>query len=274
MIELAGRPSDILDWNQKIYPQEGSILWRFDLGLEDPFFPIDDPMHFEAIALSLTQFTKEIWPLYRDRTLGAVLYRGSSDFHAMFSWTEKQRRNLGLWKEDRKGVSELHLRRLFCADAFVHYFQMLSHRLPDEMPLYLLFDVPEVGSPAERHQLLSRERFEHFLLATKGLSHTNGLIWEGDKIVESGEKPVEAICLPEESRCSGDVLQRLDLLMEQMGKKPFRIISEAFLTEDWEGVDILHVLSGTLGEQGKRKIQGFQAAGGIVSYSFLPGAVP
>jgi hypothetical protein len=262
MFVLPGKPSDTLDW--QIDPKDDPILWRFDLGLEDPFFPIDDEMHFEGIALSLTKFTKEIWPLYQEKTLGAVLYRGSSDFHSMFSWTEKQRENWDLWKIDRQGFQETHLQRLFCADAFVHYFQMLAHRLPDEMPLYLFFDVPNVGSLAERHQLLSKERFEHFQVATKGLPFTNGLLWEGERMVSPKEKERQAICLPEESRCPDKVLKRLAILMQQMEKQSFRLISESFLTEDWEGVDVLHVLQGTLSVQGERKIKGFLAAGGTV----------
>ena len=49
-------------------------------------------------------------------------------------------------------------------------------------------------------------------------------------------------------------------------EKPFRVISEAFLTEDWEGIDVLHVLEVALTSQGVRKIKGFEATGGIINY--------
>lgn len=265
MITLSCRPSDVLDWDVQTFPKEGPILWRFDLGLEDLFFPIDDEMHFESLSLALTKFTQEIWPIYQERTLGAILYRGSADFSSFFSWTEKQMRNWDLWKTDRNEFKESHLRRLFCANAFAHYFQMLAHRLPDEISLFILLDASGIGSLAERHHLLSRERFEHFQVATKGLDYTNGLLWEDEKIVNQVEKATVALCLPDESMCRGDVLSRLDARMKQI-EKPFRVISEAFLTEDWEGVDVLHILEGTLTTQGVRKIKGFQAAGGMIVY--------
>jgi hypothetical protein len=265
MIVLSCRPSDSLDWDAKTFPKEGPLLWRFDLGLEDPFFAIDDEMHFESLSIALKKFAQEIWPLYHERTRGAILYRGSSDFSSAFCWSEKQRRNWDQWKQGRNFSGETHLRRLFCADAFTHYFQMLAHLLPDEMPLYILLDAVGVGSLAERHQLLSKERFEHFQVATKGLVHTNGLLWEGDEIMSPIERASEAVCLPGERMCEEAVLARLDAYMKQMDK-PFRVISEAFLTEDWEGVDVLHVLKDTLTMQGMRKIKGFEATGGIINY--------
>lgn len=191
------------------------------------------------------------------------MYRGSADIHSVFTWTDKQRHNWDAWREGKLDGNELHLRRLFCLDTFSHYFQMLAHRLPDELPLFLALDAEGLGSISEKHHLLSRERFEHFLVATKNLPHTNGLIWEGDEIVDQNEKAPRALCLPEKW-CS-DLLERLE---ERIGKieKPFRVISEAFLTEDWEGVDVLHVIEGTLSLQGERKIKGFKATGGIVIY--------
>ena len=42
------------------------------------------------------------------------------------------------------------------------------------------------------------------------------------------------------------------------------MIEELFLTESWEGVDRLYVLSEATTSQGKRKLLGFCAAGGTV----------
>ena len=263
MISLGCRPSDSLVWDTKALPSEGPLFFRLDLGLECPFFPIDDEMHFQSLALGLTRFSEEIWPVFQERISGVVLYRGSADFSATFSWTEKQRMNWDFWKEEQPKSQEDHMKRLFCADAFVHYFQMLAHKLPDEMPLYLLLDGTGIGSLAERHQLLSRERFEHFLIATKGLPFSNGLLWEGEGIQKVEEKSSRALCFPEGKRCSKDVLQRLEKMMAEMNSS-FRVIPEAFLTEEWEGVDVLHVLKETLTVQGERKLKGFLATGGSV----------
>lgn len=259
---LASRPSDSLQWTlpEKIAP----IVWRFDLGLEDPFFPIEDPLCFQALTLGLKKFTQEVWPHYQEVTKGAILYQGSADFSECFQWTEKQKENWNLWLEERGEGDERELRRLFCADAYAHYFQMLAHQLPDELSLYLLFDSAGIGSLAHRYQLLSKERFEHFLVAVKGLDHFNGLIWTGET-VQLAPLSSEALCFPEERKCDSAILHRLNDWMNHH-PHPFRVLLEAFLTEDWEGVDRLYVLKESLTVQGVRKLKGFEAAGGTIIY--------
>lgn len=261
MIRLPCRPSDPLNW--EIRTEDRDILWLFDLGLDDPYFPISDEMRFQSLSLALTKFTQEIWPQFQERTKGAVLYRGGADFSAQFSWDARQKENWELWRSERPAGEETHLRRLFCADAFAHYFQLLAHKLPDELPLYLLLDGGHWGTSAERHQVVSKERFEHFHLAVKGLPHFNGMIWDGERIVESSTHASLAICFPEESQCSSEILAKLDRMMGHLSE-PFRVIHEAFLTEEWEGVDVLHVLPEAMSSQGERKLMGFKAAGGIV----------
>jgi hypothetical protein len=256
MTRLSCRPSDALQWN---IPTEGSLFFQFDLGLEDPFFPIDDEMHFQALTLALAKFSTEVWPSLQERTTGAILYQGSADFSAQFTWGERQQQNWDAWREERPPASEPHLRRLFCADAFAHYFQLLAHRLPDELPLHIFLDAAGLGTLAETHQILSRTRFEHFQVAVKGLPSFNGPNWEGAR----SAAPI-AVCFPEERYCTDAVLQQLDAWMAGL-TEPFRVIHEGFLTEEWEGVDILHVLPEALSPQGERKLKGFLAAGGVIS---------
>lgn len=254
---LPCRTTDDLDWKpilDSIDPLE-KIEWDFDLGLNDPYFPIDDELHFSSLRLALSRFTKELWPLYAERTSNAILYRGSADFASFFLWSGGQEENWRAWKEMRLAAPEPHLRRLFCADAFAHYFQMLAHALPDELPLSLYLDTRGCGSAAEKRQLRSRERFEHFHIVTE----------------ESAASL--AVCMPEEAHCSGDVLAKLDRLFAAL-KEPYRVIEETFLTESWEGVDRLYVVSEATSAQGKRKLMGFCAAGGLVIVEGEPLGLP
>jgi hypothetical protein len=246
-IVLPCRTIDDLDWTSILASIDllEKIEWEFDMGLNAPYFPIDDELYFSSLKLALSRFTKDIWPLYAERTTGATLYRGSADFASFFLWTGGQEENWNVWKETRLAAPEAHLRRLFCADAFAHYFQMLAHALPDELPVTLHFCIQGCGSAAERRQLLSRERFEHFHLVTE--ESTASL----------------AICMPEEALCSGTILAKLDQLLTTL-IEPYRIIEEAFLTELWEGVDRLYVIPEAISVQGKRKLMGFCAAGGLV----------
>ncbi len=245
LIVLPSRCTHDLDW-QPLLPAEKieKIEWEFDLGLSDPFFPIDDELHFSSLKLALSRFTSEIWPSFSETTSGGILYRGTADFASFFRWSGGQEENWHAWRKTSPEAPEAHLRRLFCADAFAHYFQMLAHALPDELPLTLLFDASGCGTAAERRQILSRERFEHFRVLTE-------------------EPAATAVCMPEESLCTGSVLAKLDRLFASL-KEPYRVIEESFLTESWEGVDRLYVLSEAMSVQGKRKLMGFCAAGGLV----------
>lgn len=247
-IALPCRMTDDLDWKPilaALDPAE-KLIWEFDLGLNAPYFPIDDELQFSSLKLALARFAKDVWPLYSERTSHGILYRGSADFASFFQWSGGQEENWLVWKKMRPEASEAHMRRLFCADAFAHYFQMLAHALPDELPLTLHFDTKGCGTAAEKRQLLSRERFEHF-----------------DVAVEAATDAPLAVCMPEEELCSGAVLAKLDLLFESL-REPYRVIEEAFLTESWDGVDRLYVLSEATTQQGKRKLMGFCAAGGVV----------
>lgn len=247
--------SNDLKWLQpkeealKALERGDTIFWEFDLGLSPPYFPLEDELVFHSLSLSLFTFTKELWPIFQKNTAGICLYKGSIDFSSFFVWSENQLANWEEWIPERPKARVEHLRRLFCADAFALYFQMLSHRLPDEMPITLVLEGIECGSWAETLQLASKERFEHFSLQLQGipLSNSSSL----------------AVCFPEEATCAQEILERLDHLFDTL-EKPIRVIQEPFLTENWEGVEYLYVLSGTLTERGKRKLMGFCAAGGTV----------
>jgi len=268
MIHFPCKPSDSLVWNLKNLPQESTFLCRLHLGLEAPFFSLEDPMLFQSLTLALKQWTQDVWNSFSSQISGVLFYSGSADFSSSFLWTEKMVQNFETWKKERpyyQNLPEEHLKRLFCADTFVHYFQMLSHSLPDEAPIHLWLDAAEIGSLAQKHHILSQERFSHFSLATKGLEMANGLIWEGDRAQIPEERATEALCFPEDSLCSFDILQRLNERMDLL-EKPFRVIGEPFLTDEWEGIDVLHVVKGTTTSQGERKIKGFLATGGQVIF--------
>lgn len=258
-IQLPAKPSDDLKWEKQRHQAEMAekIVWEFDLGLEYPIFPLEEELQLQSLSLALETFARELYPAFAERTERAILYCGSSDFSASFFWTELQERNWEEWRRERWDVGEEHLKRLFCADAYAHYFQMLAHRLPDELPIALAFLEEGCGTRAEREQLFSRERFEHFQIERKGLVK---------------DAPI-AVCFPEEALCSREVLDKMDALFEQI-KAPFRVIGEPFLTEEWGGVDFLFVLEKALSPRGKRMLMGFCAAGGTVVLDGNPLGLP
>jgi hypothetical protein len=248
MIHLPAEPHNDLNWLQQI--EEASslekITWKLDLGLEKPYFPLEDELYFQAITAGLAHFSTAIWPKFQEKTECAVLYQGAADFSEYFVWTERQEANWLSWKEDRPDGDEAHLRRLFCAEAFVAYFQMLAHRLPDELPLKLILDVSHCGTKAQTLHLLSPERFEHFLI---------------EALPE--QEASFGICFPSDEHCSLEILERIDQLISRFNI-PFKAVYEPLMTEQWDGLDNLYVFSRAVTSQGKRKLMGFCAAGGRV----------
>lgn len=239
MIKLPAKPHDDLHWKIEGNPS----VFEFDLGLHAPFFPLEDELYFNALAAALTHFTKEIWPRFPESK--AILYRGKADFSPFFSWSESQEANYQVWKEGRATCDEAHLKRLFCAEAFVTYFQMLAHRLPDELPLSLILDIENTGTLAEKLHLLSPERFEHFHVDS-GLCFLSHI----------------GVCFPPDEECSQEVLNRLDSLLQTLPS--FKPVYETLLTEQWDGLDEIYVVKSALTDRGKRKLKGFEASGGKV----------
>ncbi len=236
-MKLSAKPHDDLNWQIEGTPE----IFEFDLGLHEPYFPLEDELHFQALSTALTHFTKEVWPRFPEAK--GILYRGSADFSAFFKWSEQQEENFALWLGERP--AETHLKRLFCAEAFITYFQMLAHRLPDEMPLTLVLNPKNTGTLAETLHLLSTERFEHFTLETPfAFDSTTG------------------VCFPTDEKCNGVLLEKMNRLLSKLSS--FRPIYESLLTEQWNGLDQIIVFEETLTPQGRRKLRGFEAAGGKV----------
>lgn len=254
-IQLPSKISDDLNWIEpkktafKAIDEGKKIFWEFDLGLTAPYFPLEDELIFHSLCLSLTTFSKELWPFFQEHTESASLYRGSADFSSFFSWSEKQLFNWNSWQREKMANKEKHLRRLFCADAFAFYFQMLTYRLPDELSVTLTLNGKDCGTLAETLQLVSKERFEHFILDLQEIP-----------LVKDS---LTAVCFPQEAECSQEILEKLDELFDCL-EKPLRVIPELFLTESWDEVEYLFVLSDALSQSGKRKLIGFCAAGGTV----------
>jgi hypothetical protein len=167
---------------------------------------------------------------------------------------------------------------LYCRDIAAEFLGLLANRLPDALTPWVLLDGSEIKDTALLTQLVNQEIFEHFQIAMniKG-SSTSEFIWESGSIAKGyisqktlslpGEKDIKlGICLspfnmirPSQTKGFSEVLKDLHRL-----KIPYRLIPESTLISDWDGLDYLIVFPSGLSPQGKRKLQGFCAASGIV----------
>lgn len=126
-------------------------------------------------------------------------------------------------------------------EEFCNYCQMLSAHLPDELPITLLLRGRESG--------VILARFEHFQVV---FEEGEGIVWNEKEIFVVPFQTRIGVCVPEEETD----LSHLPF--------PYRIIPERFLNEKWMELDYLYVFSRFVTPRGRRMLQGFCAAGGIV----------
>jgi hypothetical protein len=262
-----------LDWSEaKKLAREAvdrglKLFWKIDLGLFAKLEkPLDNQTQFHALLLSLDHFKNTLWQEFRNDTVGLCLYEGSADFSKSFPWDDAQRENLQVYLAGTslETADGQRLLALFCRDMAADYLRMLVQKMPDPLQLFLMLDATSCDGMELTAQLLHRECYPRFHLAIKGggLPH-HGYSWDGKTIKTIASKnEAIGVCLPlfsQNEPCAG-LEHALFFLSE--AKLPYRMIPEAFLISEWEGLDFLVYSPKGLSIQGKRKIQGFCAAGG------------
>lgn len=298
-IALDGRVQADLDWKKErelarqAVEKGYAILWDMQLGLiEGLAKPLANQAQFLSLTLSLEHFRDTLWKEFKTETRGISIFRGSADFSHDFPWDHQQEHNLKAWLQETEGshlvslpvdqlqshVEGQHRVRLFCRDVAVEYFALLATRLPDSLAAYLYLDASSfAGSLASEIQLLNPERFDRLNLALKGHHLPFDVLGWGSPTAQgySGtcfcELPPMAsvsigVCIPPltciDLHCYQELEEGLKVLQKQA--LPFKLIAENQLTSQWDGLDYLLYNPAGLSAQGKRKLQGFCAAGGTV----------
>ena len=222
--------------------QRRLILWELQLDLLEG--SLEDDARFMTLQLGVQHFVEVIWPLFKDQTLGVTLYRGPFN------------------EQIKKSMME--------------YLKLLAALLPEEALCFLFLDTSPIVDPAAYFRLLSLESFGHLRLVTKGpcaerfpyalptcaWSHWNSPVgFCADTPGPSlPQRRIEyGICLPENG---GDTC--LEHAIAFLEGAPFRMIPEALLTQEWDGIEKLIIFPEWLEERGMRKVRGFVAAGGQV----------
>lgn len=316
-ILIDGRIEADLSWKKeqeaaKLYVKQGlRILWEIDLGLPASFHhALSNRSQFLSLCLSLEHFRDTLWKEFRKETVGLCLYRGTADFSANYPWDEEQETNLQSWIKDlfedvesfnrdtKSGISDFSevasaklghnhegkdLLRFFCRDAIGEYLNLLASRIPDNLPVFILFDIDGID-PFVAMQLVTKERYPRFHLALKNtLGNENQILggeisWQGnareqgliarEKTTVLSERSSVGFCLPKMSLCRPSLITKLreSFSVLQARQLAFRIIPEVDLAAEWDGLDDLIVDTQVVDIQFKRKLQGFCAAGGTVVF--------
>lgn len=266
-IPLDGKLSSDLDWKKEEEAAERYIglgyklFWKLDLGLFNTLkFPLSNPSQFLSLVLSLEHFRDGLWKKFKEHTLGVSIYDGPADFTSQLAWDEQLQGNYLAWgqKLDSKfEAKNSYFKSLFARDAAAEYLILIGNRMPDAMPLFLDLTMQKDTSVLLELQLLHRERFDRFHLICRNSRFPSFFVCQ--------QTPV-GVCLPSYQIVDPALYNHLenavnDLLLQKIS---FRLIPEAYLINEWDGLDDLIVNSAALSQQGIRKLHGFCAAGGRV----------
>lgn len=265
IVALCAHLSHDLNWENEVQKAHGlvaegkMILWEIDLGFSKEHFNPQEAASFFSFSIAIEEFVKTVLPLFKESTFGICLYRGSVDVTSYFSrhiWEE----TFEEWIEEQCGQEVASMQRhhysVFCSKVFAEYLQRLISFLPDDLLAFAIFDVSQEESPSATHQKLSRARFEylHILIEKEGTIFT------------TTHHSSLGICLPTDPYINASTLEKMDGLIQQLQETgvEFRVIPELKLTEEWNELDHLIVIPEAISAQGKRKLLGFSAAGGVI----------
>lgn len=283
LIHLDAGVQSNLDWSceirrgEKAILQGKYILWHLDFGLSKEQVFLHDLAIFSSFLIAIREFTAKVWNRFADHTFGVVLYQGTVLYDQHLLWDRQQ-------KEDFEAslyynrLTEKKERLLFSLEILSAYLHRLAPHFPEEVFLFANFDTSLVEQSSILAYLLSKEHFPHVYLGIKNAKAPLGILrWEegvtrggflGSKPFKEYEKREVkvGIVLPLLSLIEERLLEKIEKIFTQLNEQKvfYRIIEEPFLTESWDGLDTLLVFPEQLSSHGKRKLQGFIAAGGKV----------
>ncbi len=208
-----------------------------------------------SFKLSLDHFKNFIFEEFQDHIEEICLYKGLLNFSNDALFDDELLLNFKEWQKERAiNVDDIWSRALFCRDVFVEYLQIITENMPDSMLFSLWLGCKTVTDPLFYALLTQREVYQrlHLKLIDNPHAHDTSSRF--------------AICLPSKDIVSKSDYEGLEPVFQlfQENNASYRLIPESMLITEWDLVDYLFVLSHTIKQKGKRKLQGFAAAGGIV----------
>lgn len=254
IIRLDASTASSLDWSLErksalsVIASGKKILWFLDLGLFDRLkMPLSHPSQFLTLGLAVDHFRKSIWKEFQSFSTGVCLYRGPSDFSSQLPWDDALDKAFLLWQKETQAEG---LNLLFCANVGAQFLKTLAEKIPDEVPIFLIYStMPD--DILEKALMTNPERFGRIRI------HSSCLFsWKTEEELKTG------ICMPPLDVVLPSQLEPFRRVIQEF---PFaKLIPEERLTYCWEGLDLLLYSEKCLSKQGRRKIQGFIAAGGEI----------
>lgn len=274
LVSLPCRAKDPLDWKEALRAAEQTaasglkIVWEIDCGLGQDALYLREELPWNAIALALELFTKEILPKHASSIAGVCLYRGPADIEARYVWTPQ---DADFIEENKtRALSREKLFTLHIWNVFAEYLKRMLSLIPETVPALALFDLKEGVSAELMPLLFSKERFEHFQLAFKDSPcWLDGGIWNEKEILISSVKDnALGIAVPLSERLSENLIKKFSEVLTRLHQKnlSYRLIPEADLHLEWHGIESLIFFAENISNLSKRGLMGFYAGGGALIY--------
>ena len=281
-IYIDARPSSDLSWESLEFEIEvalklnAKLSFELDFGFNEKKALLRDSAAFFSRGLAVNEFEGRIYKKYKNQISAIILYRGCGDFTDSISCDTALYTDFLEWKKSCFESQDLskHMFRLFSMELLMQNLHRLSASLIEEIPLVALFDVKAIKSPSQQSELFSKLFFPYIFPGIKhSVSSFSGFGWQfGGDLGMIGHKseplpikklPFLGIVLPEMGKVPYDLFdQTLHLLNES--SIDYVIFPELLMIESWHGLDYILVFSSVLTSEGRRMLQGFNAADGKV----------
>jgi hypothetical protein len=276
---------------QAIIDQGFLLFFRLDLQLKKTYDNYFSEVTFEAYRLGLKIFHEKLLKPFLDKTYGLgfdfgclnprlienkmdackvkdYLISTYPSFDSFFGFSiEAFFDHL----QDEKVKKEIDLYQM---GLIGEYFHRLVSSIQESVEIYLFFDLQEQTS-LNVLQFLSLERFPYMRVGLKncplpclGLNIEQGKMLGGtlDGSTFVLAEPSIGIVFPNDQKLSFEKESVVSLFLERFLKLnlPFYVLYEDSMTENWQNLEEVIVLSSMVDKNLKRKCQGFAAAQGKV----------
>lgn len=277
-IYIDARPTSCLAWESLETEIEtalklgAKLVFEIDLGFSEDRVHLRDPASFFSRGIGISQFEERVYKRYKEEISAIILYRGKG----LFQLDEALRVDFLEWAKDLFGVEEptQQMLRLFSMELFMQYLHRVSASLIDDVPLVALFDFADCLRPSYQAELLSQSFFPYILPGVKNaLLSFKGFGWEGfgnlgyigHKAILPVEKeaPTLGIVMPEMGAMPYDLFDEIIACLHEKNIS-YCIFPESLITDNWHGLDHILVFSESVTSEGRRMLQGFNAAAGQV----------
>lgn len=272
-IILDGTLQSDLNWKPAILAAEHyltlnlKLFWEIDFGLFDRIaFDLNNSGPFNTLKLSLEHFQQTIWNHYSSHSIGLCLYRGTADFATCVKQND-------IFED--ADVTAYHT-------LGAEYLHLLSSSVSNAVPCYVLLDAHSITSPFLLSQMFNKKFFPRIHLSVKngqgliGELSWDNTTWDQQRYPlgtlsrtlpkQSDKEPaLIGICLPELSeKANVPLFEKVFKHLEQ-SNIPYKIVSESTLNVEWDNLEKIVVQTDILTSQGTRMLNGFLAAGGLIT---------